>query len=346
MKRRILKTFFPLLLVLAICISLTACNSNSKSNISQNTSTMEQDAGEGSETQIDRRSEIMERSRDEGKFTIYYLDLPTIENAEDKSGDSSLLISPDGKVMLIDAGLSQCAPRIINFLEELGIEKIDYFVASHPHIDHIGGFFGIADKFEIGKVYRNKVEYTTNTYKKFANELESMNIPVEYLEEGDEITFGSEIQIKVYNPPAVIEYPKDYPNNSTQFINDSSIVMKFIYGESTALFAGDIYITRERDLVKAYGDELQTDVIKANHHGADTSNSNRWIKNIQAKIVVAMNDKIDGMSVYNNFIKAGTAYYHTALNGHVKVIMDNQKNYTVINQYDNWNNAAPEKTGN
>ncbi len=346
MKRRILKAFFPLLFVLAICISLTACKSNSKSNDSKDASTMEQEAGEGSEKQIDRRSEIIDRSKDEGKFTIYFLDLPAIESAEDKSGDSSLLISPDGKVMLIDAGLPECAPRIINFLEELGIEKIDYFVASHPHIDHIGGFFGIADKFEIGKVYRNKVEYTTNTYKMFANELENRNIPVEYLEEGNELTFGSEIRIKIYNPPAEIEYPKNYPNNSTQFINDSSIVMKFIYGESTALFAGDIYITKERDMVKTYGDELQSDVIKANHHGVDTSNSNRWIKNIQAKIVVAMNDKIDGMSVYNNFVKAETAYYHTELNGNVKVVMDNQKNYTVINQYDNWNNVPQGETTN
>jgi len=57
---------------------------------------------------------------------------------------------------------------------------------------------------------------------------------------------------------------------------------------------------------------------------------------------IPINDKIDGMSVYNNFVKAGTDYYNTALNGYVKVIMDNEKNYTVINQYDNWNNVTTE----
>ncbi len=346
MKRGILKAFFPLLFALIVCLGLTACNSNSKSTTLENPNSMEQEVGENTKNQIDRHSEIIDRSKDEGKFIIYYLDLPSIGNSDDKSGDSSLLISPDGKVMLIDAGLSECAPRIINFLEELGIDKIDYFVASHPHIDHIGGFFSIADKFEIGKIYRNEVEYTTNTYKKFAKELEGMNIPVEYLKEGDEITFGDEIQVKIYNPPVEIVYPEGYPNNSTQFINDSSILMKFTYGESTVLFAGDIYMSKERDLIKAYGDELQADVVKANHHGADTSNSNRWIKNLHAKIVVAMNDKIDGMSVYNNFVKAGTTYYNTALNGYVKVVIDNQKNYTVVNQYDNWNNEASENATN
>jgi len=98
---------------------------------------------------------------------------------------------------------------------------------------------------------------------------------VEYLEEGDEITFGDHIQVKIYNPPTEIVYPEDYPKNSTQFINDTSITMKFIYGESTALFAGDLYITRERDLIRTYGEELQADIAKANHHGADTSNSNQ-----------------------------------------------------------------------
>lgn len=346
MKRRTLKTFFPLLFVLIICLGLTACNSNSRTSTSEDPSSKEQEVGESTENQINRYSEITDVSNDKGKLNIYFLDLPVFGNSDDKSGDSSLLISPDGKIMLIDAGVSECAPSIISFLEELGIEKIDYFVASHPHIDHIGGFFDIADKFEIGKIYRNEVVYTTETYKKFEKELESMNIPVEYLKEGDEITFGDEIQIKIYNPPVEIVYPEGYPNNSTQFINDSSILMKFTYGESTALFAGDIYMSKERDLIKAYGDELQADVAKANHHGADTSNSNRWIKNLQAKIVVAMNDKIDGMSVYNNFVKAGTTYYNTALNGYVKVVMDNQKNYTVINQYDNWNNEVSESTTN
>lgn len=346
MRRRILKAFLPLLFVWIICIGLTACNSNSKSTTSEDTGTKEQDVGDDTKNQIDRYNEIIDRSKDEGRFSIYYLDLPTIESSDEKSGDSSLLISPDGKVMLIDTGLSECAPRIISYLEELGIDKIDYFVASHPHIDHIGGFFAIADQFEIGKIYRNEVEYTTNTYKKFAKELEHRNIPVEYLEEGDELTFGNEIQVKIYNPPPEIEYPEGFPDNSTQFINDSSIVMKFTYGESTVLFAGDIYITKERDLIKAYGEELQADVVKANHHGADTSNSNRWIKNLQAKIVIAMNDKIDGMSVYNNFVKAGTTYYNTALNGYVKVVMDHQKNYSVINQFDNWNNETAENHTN
>ena len=355
MKKRILRICLPLL-ILMIFLGLTACSSDRKSIPTEVTQSNEQDGGDVQrdeedvqediekneedepQNQVDRYSEIIDTSKDDGKLAIYFLDLPVIETSDNKSGDSSLLISPDGKVMLVDAGLPECAPHIISFLEKLGIEKIDYFVASHPHIDHIGGFASLASKINIGKVYRNDMAYTTKTYKNFVNALEAMDIPVEYLKEGDEIAFGEDIQVKIYNPKAEYEYPKDYPNSSTQFINDNSIVMKLIYGKSTILYAGDIYRTRERDLLMTYGDELQADVIKANHHGGGTSNSNRWIKGTQPKIVVAMRDKIDSMSVYENFVKQGATYYNAALNGEVKILIDNEKNYTVINQFDNWNN--------
>ncbi len=114
--------------------------------------------------------------------------------------------------------------------------------------------------------------------------------------------------------------------------------MRLSYGKSSAWFSGDLYLVQERELVLKYGDELQSDVIKANHHGGKTSNSLRWIKTIQPEIVVAMHDTLDSMSVYTNYKKYGAEYHLTYLNGTVRVVMDDKKNYTVTDTTQSWMN--------
>lgn len=286
--------------------------------------------------EVDRYEEMMDRSGDDSKLTFYCWDIRVGEDAEDKAGDSTLFISPDGKTMLLDAGHPDCADQVIGYLKDLGITKIDYFVASHPHIDHIGAFPEIAETFEIGKAYRSYVEYTTQTYQNYVNALEEHNIPVEYLKAGDEIPFGDQITVKIYNPEEEIEYPKDFPKGSTAFLNNHSLAMKFIYGESTVLFCGDLYTAAERSLVEQYGEELQADVVKANHHGRDTSNTKKWIEMVKPQIAVAMLDQAVNMPVRDNYKKVGAEYYLTFYDGIIKVVMDDKKNYEVVCQHDSW----------
>lgn len=286
--------------------------------------------------EVDRYEEIMDLSGEESKLSFYCWDIRVGEDAEDKAGDSTLFISPDGMTMLLDAGHPDCADQVIGYLKDLGITKIDYFVASHPHIDHIGAFPKIAEEFEIGKTYRSEVEYTTQTYQNYVDAIEKHGIPTEYLKAGDEIPFGDQITIKIYNPGEEIEYPKDFPKNSTAFMNNQSLAMKFIYGESTVLFCGDLYSAAERTLLDQYGDELQADVIKANHHGRDTSNTKKWIETVKPQITVAMLDQAVNMPVRSNYKKAGAEYYLTYYDGIIKVVMDDKKNYEVNCQYDSW----------
>lgn len=83
---------------------------------------------------------------------------------------------------------------------------------------------------------------------------------------------------------------------------------------------------------------MQADVAKVNHHGGDTSNNLRWIKNLNAKIVVAMHDQLDSMTVYTNYKRYGAEYHLTLNDGLVKVVMDDKKNYQVFDTKDSWMN--------
>lgn len=273
-----------------------------------------------------------------GTFSMYFLDLDVSADSPDKSGDATILISPDGKVMLLDSGHPECGTQVLQALRELGIDTIDIFVASHPHIDHIGGFPTVADNITINKVYRSNLEYSSQPNNAFLHALESKHIPTTILSEGDSFSFGDYIQVEVFNPPEQIVYPKDYPNNATQFINNNSLALKFTYGQSTAWFSGDLYLVQERKLLQKYGETIQGDVSKANHHGGDTSNSIRWIKNMRSQIVVAMHDQLDSMTVYNNYKKYGAEYHLTLNDGLVKVVMDDQKHYQVFDTKDSWMN--------
>ncbi|MGB4406739.1 MAG: MBL fold metallo-hydrolase [Sphaerochaeta sp.] len=276
--------------------------------------------------------------RENGKLCIYFLDLEVDEFATDKSGDATILISPEGEVMLIDCGHPQCSEQVIDALKALDVDHIDYFVATHPHIDHIGSFPQIAEAFSIGKVYRSSLVYDTSQYYNFVQTIIEKDLVVETLSEGDSFLFGKDIEIKIYNPREPIIYPENYPANSTQFVNNQSLAMRLTYGTSSAWFSGDLYMVQERSLATKFGEELQSDVAKANHHGGDTSNSLRWIKTLQPKTVVAMNDRLDSMAVYNNYKKYGADYHHTQLDGTVRILMDDKKNYTVTDTNQSWMN--------
>lgn len=277
-------------------------------------------------------------TRENGALALYFLDLEVSPEAVDKSGDSTILISPEGKVMLLDSGHPESAHLVIDALEALDVKTIDIFVASHPHIDHIGGFPQVAARFAVKQVYRSSLEYGTNVNQAALQAMEQYNLPVTILSEGDSFMFGDYVKVDIYNPPKEITYPKNYPDNSTQFINNQSLAMKLTYGESTAWFSGDLYMAQERTLITKYGELLQADVAKANHHGGDTSNSLRWIKNLNARIVVAMHDQLDSMTVYNNYKRYGAEYHLTLNDGLIKVVMDDKKNYQVFDTKDSWMN--------
>lgn len=286
----------------------------------------------------DRYQEMIDRSADEGKLVFYFLDLEVGPDAKDKSGDSTIIISPDGKVMLLDAGHPDAADIVVGVLKDLGVEKIDCLVASHPHIDHIGGVPEVMSRFPVEKAYESCVEYTTQTYYDYVNALKESGTEVVSLKTGDEFDFGEQVHVEVLGPGSDIQYPDGFPENSTQFLNNNSLLLKFTYGETTALFGGDLYVSQERDYLDQYGDLLHVDIAKVNHHGKDTSNLKKWIKTVSPKIAVAMGDEMGSMDVYNNYVKEGTEYHHTVNDGMVKVAADDKGNCEAADQKDSWMN--------
>ena len=264
-----------------------------------------------------------------------FLQLTT--RSDDKSGDCTILTSPDGKVMVIDAGNPSTFVDVDNALKALGITRIDYLVASHPHVDHIGSFAQLIYAYEIGAMYTSEIEYPTSHYRRYMEAIESTNTPHIILAEGDSFKFGSDVLVEVLHPAKGIEYFEGYPDGSTQFINNRSLVMKLTYKDSSFLFTGDIYTAAEREIVARYEDKLKADVLKVPHHGDSTSSSRPLRTTVDPQIAVMMHDAIADLRIYRNYSNAGAATYITSIDGAVMVSTEGDGEYTVISQFDRVN---------
>jgi competence protein ComEC len=284
----------------------------------------------------DRYAQVFDRGADAGKLTARFLRLESADLSQgaDKAGDATILTSPDGKVMVIDAGAVECGAQVVRALRELGAEKIDILVASHPHVDHIGGLPEVISAFPVERIYLSRVEYPTGPYRRFMEAARSSGAAIEYLAEGDAFAFGQSVDVRVFNPERDIRYYDGYPENSTQFVNDKSLVLKFRYGSSSMLFMGDVYLSRELDLVEKFGAELKADVIKEGHHGSDTSSGKTFVRTVAPKIAVAIHDGVASRSVYRNYRKVGAAAYITFLDGDVKVAGDDSGSWTTLTRFD------------
>ena len=138
----------------------------------------------------------------------------------------------------------------------------------------------------------------------------------------------------VFNPVEEIKYPENYPESSTAFLNDNSIVLKMTYKASKVLLPGDLYIGGEKSVLDRHEKDLQADILKIPHHGADTSSSSTFIKAVQPQIAVAMYDRLASLNVYNSYRKNGSKAYITAVDGCVKVVADGTREYTVVTEKD------------
>src|SRR5947199_1202899 len=90
-----------------------------------------------------------------GELQVHVLDVGPIE------GDSILIISPAGKAALIDAGDTGKGKVVLEALKRYKVERLDYFIATEPHSDHIGGADEVLNGVKVGTVIDNGVDLST-----------------------------------------------------------------------------------------------------------------------------------------------------------------------------------------
>lgn len=203
-------------------------------------------------------------------------------------GDSELIES-GGYSILIDGGEKGSGDEIISYLEERGISKLDYVIASHPHSDHIGGLTDIMysiineeSDIEIGTVVMSDLDDsvvpTTKVYTYFLEDIDKLGIDLKIVEEQEEISLASDNSMLTLIPS---------PFTDDDNLNNESIVTVFRNGENTFLFTGDAEKEEEKALVETGAlNGIDADVYKAGHHGSSNASSEELLSLISPSYTV------------------------------------------------------------
>lgn len=194
-----------------------------------------------------------------GNLDVYYFDVGQAD---------SILLANDDKYMLIDAGNNADGKNIVNYLKKLGVKKIDYLVATHAHEDHIGGMDDVINSFDIGAFYMPDVVTTTKTFEDLIIALEDNNVKVDTPNIGDIFLFGS------------CKFEVLHLDDDERDLNNTSIVLRGLYGNNSFLFMGDATSEVEKEILNS---NIDSDVLKVGHHGSRYSSSVNFLKKVTPK---------------------------------------------------------------
>jgi len=211
-------------------------------------------------------------------------------------GDAAHIITPNGKHILIDAGrwspFANSGDRVlVPYFENLGVDRLDAVILSHPHADHIGGMPALIEAFDIAEIYQSDFTYESALYLNYMNLAREREIPVRTPKSGDLIDIDPSIRIFVLGP----ENNRAKPSNP----NNRSVVIKVVYGDQSILFTGDAETEQERELANRYGDFLKSDLYKSGHHGSNTSSTVPFMRYVAPDVTVV------SLAFYNPFRHPG-----------------------------------------
>ena len=166
------------------------------------------------------------------------------------------------------------------------MNTINYLLLTHQDSDHAGGAIYILENFKVDTLITSFSDSGSSTYLNVLATAERKYVPRVRTKMGDLINLGRYSFIRILHPPSAYEF------NTMKTNNNSSLVFKYSYGESSILFTGDIESSAELKLVNS-GYDLKSQLLKVAHHGSSSSSSMDFLESVspaEALISVGRNN--------------------------------------------------------
>lgn len=242
-----------------------------------------------------------------GELKVFVLDVGPVE------GDSILIISPAGKSVLLDAGDAGKGKVVLDALKRYKVERLDYFIATHPHPDHIGGADEVLNAMKVGTVIDNGVDLSTPVpspsptrkgarpapapvparkkaktitgfFDEYKEAVQKSGAQHEIAKPGQRYDLGGGAILTVLAPTEPF-FTKDQMKTGGNDTNANSIVLRLDYGDFSMMFMGDAEAQSEQRLLGKDVD-LKATIIKIAHHGSKYASSDDFIRRVQPEAAV------------------------------------------------------------
>ncbi len=265
------------------------------------------------------------------KLKIHFIDVG--------QGDSSLIITPQRKTILIDGGGSSNSDfdvgksTLIPYILDRGFTKIDIVIISHFDQDHVGAILTLLQELRVRRVYISKQAENSENYEKFLKIISEKNIKVYEVMAGNKIYIEKNLYLDILWPTENLI--------STNALNNNAMVFNLHYKKFSMLFTGDIEEASEKEILKLYSknkDLLKANILKVAHHGSKTSSTSEFINVVNPKIAVigvGKNNKFGhpNENVLERLKQLGCKVFRTDLGGEISIEVNRSSEYRTISIY-------------
>ena len=197
-------------------------------------------------------------------LSVHYIDVGQADCA---------LLECGGEYMIIDGGNVDDSDLVVTYLQDQGVEQLHTVICTHAHEDHVGGLAAVLAVYPTGQILSPTRTYSSACFDDFLYYADQQDIAITIPDPGDSFSLGN-AEVTVLGPV------KSYADP-----NNTSIVVKVEFGDTSFLFTGDMEKDAETDMLD-HGMDVSADVLKVGHHGSSTSTSYRFLYEVDPEYAV------------------------------------------------------------
>lgn len=226
----------------------------------------------------------------------------------------SILISNNGKYILIDTGEEELGSAILSYLKNNNITKLDYLIITHFDKDHVGSASAIIDNVEVENVLQSNCPKESTYYDNYISSLANKNITAQ--------TISGDFSFDLGDLKVTVNGPTELFNSDES--NNSSLIVSVNYKDTNYLFTGDSQNDRIKDYLSNHSDTY--DFIKIPYHGHYQKKLDDLLEVVQAKYAVITSSNYEPeddetVDLLNDF----NIKYYLTRNGSVTILSDGKE---------------------